>query len=39
LAAGFDGYLSKPIDPGKFVAQIEKYLRPELRSGGAPRRT
>jgi two-component system cell cycle response regulator DivK len=39
LVAGFDGYLSKPIDPETFVAQIEKYLRPELRSGGALRRT
>jgi two-component system cell cycle response regulator DivK len=37
LVAGFDGYLSKPIDPEAFVAQIEKYLRPELRSGGAMR--
>jgi two-component system cell cycle response regulator DivK len=37
LVAGFDGYLSKPIDPEAFIAQIEKYLRPELRSGGAMR--
>lgn len=33
LAAGFDGYLSKPIDPETFVAQLEAYLRPELRAG------
>jgi len=26
LAAGFDGYIPKPIDPEKFVAQIEEYL-------------
>jgi two-component system cell cycle response regulator DivK len=39
LVAGFDGYLSKPIDPEAFVAQIEKYLRPELRSGGTLGRT
>ncbi|HEX4584385.1 MAG TPA: response regulator [Burkholderiaceae bacterium] len=39
LVAGFDGYLSKPIDPETFVAQIEKYLRPELRSGGVLRRS
>jgi CheY-like chemotaxis protein len=39
LVAGFDGYLSKPIDPETFIAQIEKYLRPELRSGGTVRRT
>lgn len=36
LAAGFDGYLSKPIDPETFVAQLETYLRHELR---APRKT
>jgi two-component system cell cycle response regulator DivK len=37
LVAGFDGYLSKPIDPEAFVGQIEKYLIPELRTGGTPR--
>jgi CheY-like chemotaxis protein len=26
LAAGFDGYLAKPIDPETFVGQIEGYL-------------
>jgi two-component system cell cycle response regulator DivK len=26
LAAGFDGYLSKPIDVRTFVADIERYL-------------
>jgi len=31
LAAGFAGYLSKPIDPENFVAQLASYLRPELR--------
>jgi two-component system, cell cycle response regulator len=31
LAAGFSGYLSKPIDPETFVARIEGYLAPELR--------
>jgi CheY-like chemotaxis protein len=36
LVAGFNGYLSKPIDPEAFVAQIEQYLRPQLRGGGAP---
>jgi CheY-like chemotaxis protein len=39
LVAGFDGYLSKPIDPETFVAQIEKYLRSELRSGSVLRRS
>jgi len=28
LAAGFDGYLAKPIDPETFVRQMEVYLRP-----------
>jgi CheY-like chemotaxis protein len=32
LAAGFHGYLSKPIEPEKFVAQIEEFLRPDLRA-------
>src|SRR5256885_14448331 len=31
LAAGFDGYLAKPLDPETFVTEIEAYLRPELR--------
>ena len=26
LAAGFDGYIAKPIDPEKFVGQVESYL-------------
>lgn len=26
LAAGFDDYISKPIDPESFVAQVEKHL-------------
>src|SRR5438270_5852181 len=30
LAAGFDGYISKPLVPDTFVAQVEAYLRPEL---------
>jgi CheY-like chemotaxis protein len=36
-AAGFDGYVSKPIEPRRFVAQIEEHLRPELRGGAGPR--
>lgn len=36
LIAGFDGYLSKPIEPETFVAQIEAYLSAELR---LPRRS
>jgi len=27
LAAGFDGYLSKPIDPERFTGQVEAFLR------------
>jgi len=26
LAAGCNGYIEKPIDPGTFVAQIERYM-------------
>lgn len=26
LAAGFDGYVAKPIDPETFVAEVESYL-------------
>ena len=32
LAAGFDGYISKPIAPESFVADVERYLAPELRA-------
>ena len=31
LAAGFDGYLSKPIDPETFVRTVEDFLPAELR--------
>jgi CheY-like chemotaxis protein len=31
LAAGFDGYVSKPIDPAGFVAEIESFLPAGLR--------
>jgi CheY-like chemotaxis protein len=31
LAAGFNGYLAKPIDPETFVAEVEAFLAPELR--------
>jgi two-component system, cell cycle response regulator len=36
LAAGFDGYISKPIDPQGFVGQVDSFLRSEQR-GLAPR--
>lgn len=32
LAAGFDGYIAKPIDPETFVKQIEAYLPVDLLS-------
>jgi len=35
LAAGFDGYMPKPITPETFVAEVEAFLRPQLRSAGA----
>jgi two-component system cell cycle response regulator len=35
LAAGFDGYLSKPIDPEKFVEQIDRFL-PAVSRASAP---
>ncbi|MES2319463.1 MAG: EAL domain-containing protein [Pseudomonadota bacterium] len=46
LAAGFDGYLGKPIEPDTFVAELEAYLPPaavvaaaaEPASEPAPRR-
>jgi CheY-like chemotaxis protein len=34
LAAGFDGYLSKPIDPETFVRTIENFLPAGLRARG-----
>jgi len=37
LAAGFDGYLAKPIDPESFVEQIEAYLPAGLRASGPNR--
>lgn len=37
IAAGFDGYLTKPIAPETFIQEIEKYLSPALVSNEAPR--
>ncbi len=34
LAAGFDGYVSKPIDPETFMAHIDDYLHFHLRASG-----
>lgn len=36
LAAGFDGYISKPIIPETFVEQVEAFLEPSWRSSFAP---
>ena len=37
LAVGFDGYLSKPIDPESFVGEVGQFLRPPdgSSSGGS----
>jgi len=35
LAAGFDGYIAKPIDPEAFVRQVEAFL-PAAKHGSAP---
>lgn len=37
LQAGFDGYLSKPIEPETFVADVERLLSAAARPGGAAR--
>jgi CheY-like chemotaxis protein len=36
LTQGFDGYLSKPIDPETFARTVEGFLPPELRSRRPP---
>jgi two-component system cell cycle response regulator len=36
MAAGFEGYLSKPIDPERFVSQVEEFLAPEQRVRRSP---
>ena len=33
LAAGSDGYLSKPIDPENFVSQMERFLGADFEAG------
>jgi CheY-like chemotaxis protein len=37
LAAGFDGYLTKPIDPATFSRSVDQHLPAGLR-GGTPQR-
>jgi len=36
LAAGFDGYMSKPIDPETFVKEVEAFLPAQKRSRHEP---
>jgi two-component system cell cycle response regulator len=36
LAAGFDGYLTKPITPETFVPEVEKHLPAQCRTGFSP---
>jgi len=38
LAAGFDGYIPKPINPETLIGQIEAFLEPGKRSGRSPER-
>jgi CheY-like chemotaxis protein len=33
MASGFDGYISKPIVPERFIAQVEAFLPEGLRNG------
>ena len=35
LAAGFDGYFSKPISPDTFVERVQEFLPPDQRASGA----
>jgi CheY-like chemotaxis protein len=34
-AAGFDGYIQKPIDPETFIDEVEKFLPEELKKQNA----
>lgn len=36
LESGFDGYISKPINPASFIDQVECFLQPALRSERSP---
>jgi two-component system cell cycle response regulator len=37
MAAGFDGYIAKPIDPETFVRDVEVFLPPEQRTAAPAR--
>jgi two-component system, cell cycle response regulator len=36
LGAGFDGYISKPIDPETFVGNVQSYLPAKMRTPSRP---
>jgi CheY-like chemotaxis protein len=38
IATGFDGYITKPITPETFVAEVESYLKRKEADGDNPRR-
>jgi CheY-like chemotaxis protein len=38
IAAGFDGYISKPIDPETFVADVQSHVRREASHADHPDR-
>jgi CheY-like chemotaxis protein len=35
-AAGFDGYIAKPVDPENFIAEVERWLPVSARPHGSP---
>jgi two-component system cell cycle response regulator len=37
LATGFDGYIAKPIDPERFVTEVESFLSAGGRGEAARR--
>ena len=37
-AAGFDGYIQKPIDPETFIRDVERFLSVQPHEAPAPRR-
>lgn len=39
LAAGFNGYIAKPLEPETFARQVETFLRPDPAAVGLPRQT